>query len=75
MVVGVRVMIDRKRLSVHEIIPIFWWDEIIPIFWWDEIIPTFWWDGIIPIYWRDDGGIIPSGQRTVNDDSSFLQLS
>jgi hypothetical protein len=42
-VVGVQVvMMDRKRLSTHEIIPIFWWDGTVPIFWWDNggIIPS-----------------------------------
>ena len=42
MIVGVMVMMDRKPLSVHGIVPIFWWDLIIPIFWWNigSIIPS-----------------------------------
>jgi hypothetical protein len=39
--VGVIVMMDRERLGIHGIVPVFWWDGIIPIFWWDS-------DGIIP---------------------------
>jgi hypothetical protein len=33
---GVKVMMERANsLSVHEAIPIFWWDGTIPVFWWD----------------------------------------
>ena len=40
--VGGCMMMDRKQLGIHEVIPIFWWDETIPIFWWDSggIIPS-----------------------------------